>query len=276
MIYTTNPRVVIKRRLVDGKFVEDLDEQATKERRTRKPLTDKEVQAILKNADEKISKEYFRLRIKAVVSIANIYGKRRSEIASLEVNDLEIDDSGYLLVTFTLRKKHKFGLHQYLKFLEKTNAEILKVKTIQQLKTDWKQWQKTEMGYKLKERKVTKKVSIKEPYVSNILAYLDYVKTHFPKAKFLFPLGKAVFDEYIIYNDQHIDARTFLNTLKEIAPDAWMHLFREKKGGGVAKACGMNLESVFKVKTTLDLESEQTAFNYVRRFAIEEIKAEET
>ena len=87
------------------------------------------------------------------------------------------------------------------------------------------------------------------------------MKTHYPETKFLFPLGKTVFGQYVVYNDHHVGARTFLNNLKQIAHDTWLHLFREKRGGVGAKACGMNLESVFRAKTTLDLENEQTAFN---------------
>ena len=51
-----------------------------------------------------------------------------------------------------------------------------------------------------------------------------------------------------------------------------MPLFRELKGADVTKAYGRTLESVYQVKEALDLESEQTAYYYVKRFVIHEMK----
>jgi predicted phosphoadenosine phosphosulfate sulfurtransferase len=63
-----------------------------------------------------------------------------------------------------------------------------------------------------------------------------------------------------------------LNTVKKLDPNVWMHLFRELKGGNVAKRYGRNLQSVYAVKDALDLENEQTAYNYVKRFVVHEMQ----
>jgi hypothetical protein len=47
----TNPRVVIERRLIDGKWTDILDVEATKELRNRKPLSNEEIEETLREAD---------------------------------------------------------------------------------------------------------------------------------------------------------------------------------------------------------------------------------
>jgi integrase len=106
----TNPRVV-----VNG----EIDKAATKQLRNRDPLTNEEIDLMIAEADS-IEQEYFRLRVKALIAIVKKFGKRRAEVASLERENFEIKN-GKLLVTFTLRKKHKRGLFQYLHWLEKNN-----------------------------------------------------------------------------------------------------------------------------------------------------------
>ena len=85
----------------------------------REPLSNEEIDTTLRKAEE-IPDDYFRLRVKALISIAKKFGKRRSEIAALERSDLKFE-SGQLYVTFTLRKKHKKDLFQYLKFVKRND-----------------------------------------------------------------------------------------------------------------------------------------------------------
>ena len=54
----------------------------------------------------------------------------------------------------------------------------------------------------------------------------------------------------------------------------WLHLFREFKGAEIAKQEGLSLKGVYQVKETLDLEKEATAYRYIRRFAVQEMKTE--
>lgn len=76
----TNPRVV-----VNG----IIDKVATKELRNRDPLSNEEIDLMISEADA-IKDEYFRLRVKALIGIVKKFGKRRSEIASLERENLDI------------------------------------------------------------------------------------------------------------------------------------------------------------------------------------------
>jgi integrase len=267
----TNPRVVIARKLIDGKWTDILDVEATKELRNRGILTDSEIEEMLCEAD-KIEKDYFRLRVKALIAIAKKFGKRRAEIASLERIDLKVEN-GKLYVTFTLRKKHKKGLFQYLKVLRRTNPEALN-KSLLQIELDWKDWTKTKTGYKVKEEKRTKSVDITDKYAQIILEYLEFLEREYPDAKFLFPSGKAFFGDYIVAEDSHLSGRQLLNLVKPLNPTAWLHLFRETKGAEIAREMGMNISAVAEVRNTLDLEREETAWNYVRRYAVQELKAE--
>jgi integrase len=249
-----------------------IDKDATEERKDRPPLTEEEVQSMLNKADS-IEKRYFRLRAKAVVAIARVFGKRRSEIASLKVSDLKIED-GLLVITFTLRKKRKRGLFQYIRFLEgkikkgELTLEEFEAKTQGQLTSEWRQWQDTKEGVRIKQVKSRQGVELTSHYAQLISEYWEYVKSQLPDCVYLFPAGKAIFSDYAIDFEHHIGDGTLLDIVKALNPDCWMHLFREFKGGEVAKKHGRTLESVYEVKEALDLENEATAYNYVKRSVV--------
>ena len=270
----TNVRVVLHRDTKNGVPFDVLDIKKTNERKNRKTLTDTEIGIALQKAD-KIENTYFKLRVKAVIALATIFGKRRSEIASITLNKITIED-GFLIITFVLRKKHKKGLHQYLKFLEKTDPAITKTKPLDSIKLDWTLWQKTDQGIRVKTVEVTKKVSISEDYVIHILTYLEFLKENYPEATFLFPSGRQVFENYVVYGGLPIQPQSLLNALKKVAPSCWLHLFREKKGASICRSGGMNLETIFKVQQTLDLANETTAFAYIKRYGIQTVSAEKT
>lgn len=268
----TNPRVVIERKLIDGKWTDILDVEATEELRNRKPLTNDEIDAMLREADS-IKEEYFRLRVKALIGIVKKFGKRRAEIAALERSDLKVEN-GKIYVTFTLRKKHKKGLFQYLKFLRKNDPSALD-KSLTQIELDWKEWTKTSYGYRVKEEKRTKSVDVNDKYAQLILEYLEFLEREYPEVKYLFPAGKAVFGtSYMVFENEHLCGRQLLNLVKPLDPDAWLHLFRETKGAEIAKAEGRTLKAVYEVRDTLDLENEETAYRYVRRYAVQEMPTE--
>jgi hypothetical protein len=104
-------------------------------------ISDVEIDDALKQA-EQLSTEYFRLRAKAVISLARLSGKRRGELAVIPRRYFKLSGD-YLEVTFILEKKRKktrvlstkkFSLGdtltqhviEYLKFLDKEypNAEF--------------------------------------------------------------------------------------------------------------------------------------------------------
>ena len=268
----TNPRVVIRRERIDGKWTDILDEEATKELRNRGILTNEEIDSMLRDA-EQIENDYFRLRVKAIIGIAKKFGKRRAEIAALEREDLKVEN-GKLLVTFTLRKKHKKGLFQYIKFLRKNFPSELENKSLSQIELEWKDWTRTEAGYRIKEEKSLKSVDVNDKFAQVILEYIGFLEKEYPDVKYLFPSGKDCFGDYIVFEDSHLSGRQLLNLVKPLNEKAWLHLFRETKGAEIAKAEGRTLKAVYDVRTTLDLENETTAFRYVRRYAAQEMKAE--
>ena len=253
-----------------GKVV---DIEATQRYKNRDPLSNEEIDDMLHKAD-KIDFEYFRLRVKAIIALAKKFGKRRSEIASLERSDLKVENS-LLNVTFTIRKKHKKGLFQYFKYLKKNNPAALE-KPLTQLELDYKEWLLTKEGVRIKEEKRTKAINVSDKYAIHISLYLEHVAKNYPQTKFLFPSGIEVFGErYVLTReDKHLTGRQVLRLIKPLNPSAWMHLFRETKGAEIAKQEGDKLRAVYEVRDTLDLEDERTAYRYVRRYAVQEMKTE--
>lgn len=247
--------------------------------KNRPILTDSEIADMLKKAD-KIKNEFFKLRVKALIALAKKFGKRRIEISTLERADLKSKD-GYLHVTFTIRKKHKKGLFQYIKYLKAKIAKgeypetALTDKPYSQLVEEWKVWQETIEGYRIKEEKREKKISLEDKYVKHILEYLDYSDMHHADAKFLFPSAVCYFGQtYIMDNGNHLTGRQLLRLIKPLNPTAWLHLLRETKGAEIARDMGMTISAVAEVRNTLDLEDDRTALRYVHRYAVQELKPE--
>ena len=234
---------------------------------------------MLEKADT-IKEEYRRLRVKAVVALFKKFGKRRSEVSKLQIIDLIIEDNS-LVITWTISKKHKKGLFQYIKFVKtqmkkgKLPLNYLDNKQYSELVSEWGLWTKTTDGFQIKETKRTKKLSTDDKYCKLILEYLDYMKQTYPDAKFLFPSNTYSFGTLMMVSPEfHLSGRQLLRLIKPLDKKAWCHLFRETKGAEIAKQFGNNLAGITEVKETLDLEKEETAYIYTRRYAIQEIKPE--
>lgn len=239
--------------------------------KNRDPLTNEEIQDMLDKAS-KIGNEYFRLRVRALIAILKKFGKRRLEIGNLKLSDLKVDND-FLFITFTLRKKHKLGLFQYIKFLKKTNPDELN-KSYPVLVQQWQSWRLTEEGSHIKEEKRTKKVSVTDKYAGLILEYIAFLNEKYPTCQYLFPSGREIFGQsYIVIGDKAMSGRQLLNLIKPLDPEAWLHLFRELIGKELAEQDN-TIQGVYRVKETLDLEREETAWRYVRRFGIQEVKVE--
>lgn len=202
-------------------------------------LSQKEIEDMLKKASE-LKGKYFRLRAKALISIFRT-GKRRAEVATLEVSDLEIKGD-FLYITFTVVKKRR----------------------------------KKELSTRR-----TKRFPLKSPYARHIIKYWHHLLKHHPKSRYLFPRGKTVFNHaYILFPNQHLSGRQILRIIKQLNQKAWPHLFRETRGAEVVRADEKrlgeaSLMTVYRVKRTLDLERETTAWNYINRYATETIGEEE-
>jgi len=237
----------------------------------RGPLTNEEIQDMLDRAS-KIQNEYFKLRVRALIGILKKFGKRRVEISNLKITDLKVEND-FLFITFTLRKKHKRGLFQYLKYLKKETPEGLN-KAYPVLVAEWRTWRLTEEGSRYKEERRTKKVSVTDKYAKLILDYVAYLKEKYPKAQYVFPSGRTVFGQaYIVMDDRPLSGRQLLNLIKPLNRRVWLHLFREFLGKTIAEEDN-TIQGVYRVKESLDLEQEETAWRYIRRFGVQEVKAE--
>lgn len=266
----TNPRVYLKGK---PKTFENIDQQATATLRNRPIPTDQEIDSMLNLAD-KIPDEYFRLRAKAIIGIIKIFGKRRIELSMLELADLKAEN-GMLYITFTIAKKRKYGLFQFMQFCEKHNPQMLE-QPLPQIRKAWHEWQNTEQGYRIKKPRRPKATPLTDKYAQLIYEYYLHMQTKKKDAKFLFPSGKTVFGQSYLYNlDAALTGRQLYNIVKELNPQAWMHLFRKAKGEATARKYGRTLESVFMVKDTLDLSNDQTALHYVEQ-AVPKIETGET
>jgi len=249
----------------------------TNQKEDREPLTDSEIQLMLTKADG-IDNEYFRLRVKALIGLLETFGKRRIENLRLKVSDLEVKN-GFLFVTFTLAKKHKKGLYQYITQLKKEIAKTMNInvkdvvidKPLTNLETEWKAWQQTEAGFKIKEEKSKKKIDIEDKYAQLIIEYYEFMKAKYPEAIYLFPSGKAVFEGYYVVPDKPLSGRQILRIVKQLNKTVWIHLFRSDVARGIAERMGKTMGAVTEIKETLDLEKESTAYIYVRRHGVQEI-----
>lgn len=227
----------------------------------RKNYTENEVDKMLKKAEQ--LPEYFRLRAQCLVAIAYRFGKRRIEISRLLIDNFKTTETD-LEIEFTLAKKRKRGLHQYLKHLEIYNPQAL-TKPLPELKEMWREWQQTNEGHKITETTALKSIDLRDKYADYILNYLEYMKTKYPESKFVFPSGYMVFGNYTVDASEHISGSQLLRILKVLTKDGWLHLFRKTKGEQTARQYGRTLESLHNVATTLNV-TDQTAMHYIEKY----------
>lgn len=181
---------------------------------------------------DKLPKMFFILRAKALVSILGRTGKRRAEVARLEREDVKIKGDN-LSLTFVLVKKRKKSVIT---------------------------------------RRREKQIPVTDPLAQCIIQHWEWMKKNHPECRYLFPQTRSVFGKTLaFYNDRHISGRHVLRIIKQLNPNAWCHLFRETVGAEVVKN-DPTLIGVFKVMMRLDLEKETTAWNYMRRYAVDLIR----
>jgi len=247
--------------------------------KNRPILSNSEINQMLVKADL-IPDELRKLRAKALIALLKKYGKRRSELCRLKINNLLINNN-FLEITFIISKKHKKGLFQYFKYcknqirLGKLSSNYLDNKKYSELINEWQIWTATKEGFRIKTEERTKKLSIEDKYAKLIIEYWNYMKTNHPGASYLFASCQYAFgNRYNVSCDSHLSGRHLLRIIKPLNPNVWLHLFRETKGAEIAKEFGNNLAGITQVRETLDLENESTAYHYVRRYAIQEIKSE--
>ncbi|MBA7485037.1 hypothetical protein ES707_20571 [subsurface metagenome] len=196
-------------------------------------IGDEEFSAMMQKAN-KILEQFYRLRTLALLCILRLTGKRRSEVARLEVSDFKIEE-GFLHVTFTLSKKRK-----------KTTIT----------------------------KRSTKSIPLSDPLTKPIIEYLEYLENLDPQPRYFFPQTKRMWgQEFVINSNQRISGRQIFNLVRKVSDRVWCHLFRETAAAEIVKS-DPTIIGAFKVQRRLDLESVQTGFNYVRRFASDVIMRE--
>ena len=73
---------------------------------------------------------------------------------------------------------------------------------------------------------------------------------------------------------EHPSGSQLLRLVKPFNGRIWLHLFRELGGKEISEDMGATVSSVTEVMNYLDLEKEETAWHYVRRFARQKAKIE--
>ena len=242
------------------------------ERKTQRKgvLSQKETDAMLKKAGE-LKPEYFCLRARALVSLGKT-GKRRAEVASLEVSDLRVEGE-WLYITFTVVKKRR---RKHCQSCGKTSGAS----------TDFCRFCGTSLSHiepkpNIMSLRRTKRFQGKSRYAQYIMEYLAYMKEHHAECKWLFPSGRCIFGVGYTFNyKRHLSGRQVLRIIQILNPKAWFHLFRETRGADIVRADERKygeakLLTVYRVKRALDLEREETAWRYINRYATETIETEE-
>lgn len=276
--------------------------------KNRRLITDEEIEQMLTKA-QTIPCEYARKRAMALIALLVKFGKRRSEINSLILNNywesqkkhleslekstesnhnypeslykaLKIENN-YLYITFNIRKKHKKGFHQFINYLKKEiNSgklpfNYLDKKNYSQLRRDWEEWTKTKEGHRYRETLRTKKVSVKDRYIKYVLEYMDYLNQNYPNTAYLFPATRYSFGNLVyVSRTEALSGRQLLNIIKGLDKRVWLHHFREYKASKIAMQNGNTLTGIAQVRDTLDLENDSTAMIYTSRYAIQTIQEE--
>jgi len=182
---------------------------------------------------------YFQLRAKAIVSVF-ITGKRRLEVSSVRRKNVKVEED-YLHIVFQVAKKRR--------------------KKIQPMRT--------------------KRFPATSVFAQHIINYLNWMDKHHPECEYLFPSIRSVFGRFLSFSkDRHISGRQVLRIVKQLNESGWCHLFRDTRAAEIIKADEKKygeakLLTVYKVKHSLNLEREATAWNYINRYATETVEFEE-
>ena len=213
----------------------------TGSRRNRKTvISPEEFNQMLKKTFEEQKRPnypfYYGFRDRCILCIFRLTGKRVSEVARLEVSDVEIDDEN-LTITFTVSKKRK------------TQKLLLRR---------------------------SKVIPLSNPLAKYIVEYVKWMRENFPEIKYLFPRThfSPYYDTLSLDPDRHLTRQQLLRIVQKYNPNAWCHLFRETVASDIIKK-DESIFAPWKVRRRLDLERVETALRYLDRFARDVIKETE-
>jgi site-specific recombinase XerD len=190
-------------------------------------ITGQEFKSMLDKANL-LQDEFLRLRALALLCLLRLTGKRRTEMAILEVDSFKVDAT-FLNVTFTLLKKRK-------------DVVLSKL--------------------------ATKSIPLSDSLTKPILAYLEYLKRQKPVPKYFLPSTRRLWGSgsvHILANE-HLEGRQVFNIVRGLSESVWPHLFRETVASDIIQQ-DSSIIAAFKVQQRLDLADMRTGFNYLRRFA---------
>jgi integrase len=203
-------------------------------RKSRKTVISDEEFQGMMDRTRELEPMFYRLRTRALLALFYLTGKRRSELVRLEVDDFKEKDE-MLQVTFTLSKKRR-------------ESVITK--------------------------RATKSIPLSDPLTQPILEYLDYLETLNPKPQFFLPRTVlAPGSSFTIMSEASIGGRQLLNLIRQVSDEVWPHLFRETQAAQVVQQ-DSSILGAYKVKERLNLESVQTGFRYLERYATDIIRRE--
>ncbi len=198
-------------------------------------IQDAELAEALSNAD-KLPSEFFKLRAKAVISIARLSGKRRGELAMLPLGNVSVVKP-YLNVDWLLEKK-------------RTDIALNKMSH--------------------------KSYPLSDPLVKHIIIWMIYLKRNYPNCKYFLPHCKDVFGVLMVYPNKPICGRTVFNIIRSCSVSIWPHLNRETVAADIIKRDNTiaGIYAVQEA-LDLDLASGfTTASRYARRYGRQVVQRE--
>ena len=263
----TNPRLTNTAHKPEADFKED-----NLKYQNRPVLSTDEVDGMIERVNLVQIAPFYRLRAKCLVALLHKFGKRRCELLRLKRVDI-VTVGNNIEFTFTLAKKRKRGFFQYLAYLEnlikkgQANGDALD-KPLPTLKAEWKVWQTTDAGHRVKNAKSLQSISLNDKYTHYVTDYLSYLDDKHRDSEYVFPSVINCFStSYIVDPHRAMSGRQLLRILKELNPRCWTHLFRNSKASEIARLHGRTLDCVQKIQDSLDLETPPTAMIYVKRHA---------
>lgn len=157
-------------------------------------VTQEEFTKALDKANE-IENEFMRLRARALLCVLRLTGKRRGEVAPLEVSSFKINED-YLEITFVLEKKRRKQV------LTKTS---------------------------------TKSIPLTDPYTKPIIEYLEYLEQMNPNIRYFLPRIHNRLGHTSIMVNEHIGGRQVFNIVRQCSSTIWPHLFRETAAADIIR-----------------------------------------
>jgi integrase len=112
--------------------------------------------------------------------------------------------------------------------------------------------------------KRTKSLPTTSPYAQAVTKYMQWLDQHKPGSRWVYPSP---------FSDRHANDFLIYRIVKQLDMNDWPHQHRERRAVKVLRADESkygtaNLQTIFKIRDALDLEKEDTAYDYIRRYGI--------